>query len=135
MYLQGYSNDDFWKADAHQSFPSLKNGHMDEAEAHQLPRVECSFYSVEMCRTASYGWGIASNTQALFPKGLYRVLVTWAATGDLIDKFGLTKQELHSIWPWSPGLKCLINTEVSLTWLIIWEVLWVGKKNFVWQSW
>lgn len=55
MYLQGYSNDDdFWKADAHQSFPSLNNGHMDEAEAHQLPRAECSFYSVEMSCTASY---------------------------------------------------------------------------------
>lgn len=45
--------------------------------------------------------------------------MTWAATGDLIDKFGLTKQKLHSIWCWLPGLKCLSNDEASLAWLVL----------------
>lgn len=32
---------------------------------------------------------------------------------------GCKKQKSHSIWHWSPGLKCLSNNEVSLAWLVL----------------
>ena len=34
------------------------------------------------------------------------------------------------LWPWAPGMKCLNNDKASLTWLVIRNALWVGKKLF-----
>ena len=38
--------------------------------------------------------------------------------------------EGHLLWPWAPGMRCLNNNKASLTWLVIQNALWVGKKLF-----
>ena len=34
------------------------------------------------------------------------------------------------LWPWAPRMRCLNNDEASVTWLVIRDALWVGKKLF-----
>lgn len=43
------------------------------------------------------------------------------------------RDRIGSSWPRAPGLKCLINDGASLTWLMIWNALLVGKKSFAVQ--
>ena len=42
----------------------------------------------------------------------------------------MTAVEGCLLWPWDPGMRCLNNDEASLTWLVIRNTLWVGKKLF-----
>ena len=42
----------------------------------------------------------------------------------------MTEVEGCWLWPLAPGMRCLNNEEASLTWLVIRNALWVGKKLF-----
>ena len=42
----------------------------------------------------------------------------------------MTEAEGCLLWPWAPRMRCLNNDEASLTWLVIRNALWVGKKLF-----
>ena len=121
-----------WKEDAKQSFPSLRSVHFADGEAHRLPRRECPFY--RECRHAlrvlsrlQTGF---SDSRPLSSRALYRCLVRGAASDGLIGELGVTEAEGRLLWSWAPRMRCLNNDEASLTWLVIWSALWVGKKLF-----
>ena len=122
----------FWKEDAKKAFPALRSVHSDDGEAHRLPRNECSFY--RECRRALKVLlrvkERLSITQPLKRKALYRIIVRGAVHDDLAEGLGLTKGEARSVWPWPTGMKPLNNNEASLSWRIIRNALWVGKKLF-----
>ena len=130
MCMQPDENGGFWKEDARNTFPSLRNVRSPEEEATGGSPGEGSFYGE--CRRALGALLRAtaglSDVQALSRKALYQVLVRGRVHDDLIDDLGLSKREARSIWPWTPGLKCLNNTEASLTWLVIRGALWIGKR-------
>ena len=46
----------------------------------------------------------------------------------------MTAVEGRLLWHWALGMRCLNNDEASLTWLVIRNVLWVGKKLFLAQQ-
>ena len=125
-----------WKEDAKQSFPSLKSVQSADGEAHRLPRRECPFY--RECRHAlkvlsRLQTGL-SDSRPLSSRALYRCLVRGAASDGLIGKLGVTEAEGRLLWPWAPRMRCLNNDEASLTWLVIRNALWVGKKLFAAQQ-
>ena len=45
----------------------------------------------------------------------------------------MTAVEDCLLWPWASGMRCLNNDEASLTWLVIRNAHWVGKKLFTAQ--
>lgn len=59
------------------------------------------------------------------------MLVREGVHDDLIDDLGLMRGEYRSMGSWPPRLKCLTNSEASLTWLTIRDALWVDKRSFV----
>ena len=121
-----------WKEDAKQSFPSRRSVHSADGEAHRLPRCECPFY--HKCRHAlkvlsRLQTGL-SDSRPLSSRALYRCLVRGAASDGLIGELGVMEAEGCLLWPWAPRMRCLNNDEASLTWLVIRNALWVGKKLF-----
>ena len=125
-----------WKEDARQSFPSLRSVHFADGEAHRLPRRECPFY--RECRHAlrvlsRLQTGL-SDSRPLSSRALYQCLVRGAASDGLIGELGVTEAEGRLLWPWAPRMRCLNNDEASLTWLVIRNALWVGKKLFAAQQ-
>ena len=121
-----------WKEDAKQSFPLLRSVHPADGEAHRSPRRECPFY--RECRHAlkvlyQLQTGL-SDCQPLSIMALYRCLLRGATSDGLIGKIGVTKMEGRLLWSWAPGMRCLNNDVASLTWLVIKNALWVGKKLF-----
>ena len=125
-----------WKEDAKQSFPSLRSVHFADGETHRLPRCECPFY--RECRHAlkvlsRLQTGL-SDSRPLSSRALYRCLVRGAASDGLIGELGVTEAEGRLLWPWAPRLRCLNNDEASLTWLVIRNALWVGKRLFAAQQ-
>ena len=125
-----------WKEDAKQSFPSLRSVHFADGEAHRLPRCECPFY--RECRRAlkvlSRLQTCLSDSRPLSSRALYRCLVRGTASDGLIGELGVTEAEGRLLWPWAPRMRCLNNDEASLTWLVIRNALWVGKKLFAAQQ-
>ena len=125
-----------WKEDAKKSFPSLRSVHFADGEAHRLPRCECPFY--RECRHAlkvlsRLQTGL-SDSRPLSSRALYRCIVRGAASNGLIGELGVTEAEGRLLWPWAPRMRCLNNDEASLTWLVIRNALWVGKKLFAAQQ-
>ena len=125
-----------WKEDAKQSFPLLRSVHFADGEAHRLPRRECPFY--RECRHAlrvlsRLQTGL-SDSRPLSSRALYQCLVRGAASDGLIGELGVTEAEGRLLWPWAPRMRCLNNDEASLTWLVIRNALWVGKKLFAAQQ-
>ena len=45
----------------------------------------------------------------------------------------MTAKEGRLLWPCAPEMRCLNNDKASLTWLVIRNALWVGKKLFTAQ--
>lgn len=130
MCLQLDENDEFLKEDTHKNFTSLRSVHSCEEEARCLPQGEGSYWKCWLALKYLL-WVTDSlfNVQPLFHKALYQVLLgEEEGHDDLLCDLALTKQEAHSIWPWVAGLKCLTNTEASLTWLVIWGAHWISKK-------
>lgn len=74
-----------------------------------------------------FGYRLASQLWPSSREALYRVLIVMVSGGgqDLIEVL-----QFRSLWTWACGLKCLYNSEVSLIWLMIRDVFWVGKKSF-----
>ena len=70
------------------------------------------------------------DSQPLSSRSLYPCLVRDAASDGLIGELGVTETEGRLLWPWAPRMRCLNNDEASLTWLVIRNALWVGKKLF-----
>ena len=121
-----------WKEDAKQSFPSLRSVHSADGEAHRLPRRECPFYrecqhALKVLSRLQTG---LSDSRPLSSRALYHCLVRGAASDGLIGELSVTEVEGHLLWPWAPRMRCLNNDEASLTWLVIRNALWVGKKLF-----
>ena len=122
----------FWKKDAKQPFLSLRSVHSADGETHRLPRCECPFY--HECRHtlkvfSRLQTGV-SDSRPLSDRALYRCLVREAVSDDLICELDVTAVQSRLLWPWAPGMRCLNNDEASLTWLVIRNALWVGKKLF-----
>lgn len=109
MCLQQDGNGELWK-DTCQSFPSLESVNTDKEEAHQHPWAKCSFYWE--CQNALHylllkNDGLA-DTRVLSLRALHQGGGGAAKDGP-IDALSLTKQEFHSICPWTPELKCFNN--------------------------
>ena len=45
----------------------------------------------------------------------------------------MTKEESRLLWPWAPGLRCLNNDKVSLSWRMIRNVLRIARRLFTAQ--
>ena len=75
-----------------------------------------------------------SDSRPLLSRALYRCLVSRAACDILIGELGVTEAEGRLLWPWAPRMRCLNNDEASLTWLVIRNALWIGKKLFAAQQ-
>ena len=128
MCLRDTAAGSVWKEDAKLSFPLLRSVHFADGDAHRLPRRECPFYCE--CRHAlkvlsRLQTGL-SDSRTLSSRALYRCLVRGAANDGLIGE----EAEGSLLWPWAPRMRCLNNDEASLTWLVIRNALWVGKKLF-----
>ena len=108
-----------WKEDAKQSFLSLRSVH----SADGLPRPECPF-----CCKCRHALKVLSDSRPLSSRALYQCLVRGAASDGLIGELGVMEAEGRLLWPWAPRMRCLNNDEASLTWLVIRNALWVGKK-------
>ena len=115
-----------------QSFPSLRSVHSADGEAHRLPRLECPFYRecLHALKVLSRLQTGLSDSRPLLSRALYRCLVSGAVSDGLIGELGVTEAECCLLWPWAPRMRCLNNDEASLTWLVIRNALWVGKKLF-----
>ena len=132
MCSQDMAAGSFWKEDAKQSFPSLRSVHSADGETHFLPRHECLFCcehrnALKVLSRLQTG---LSDSRLLSSRALYHCLVGGGASNDLIGELGMTVVEGCLLWPWAPRMRCLNNDEASLTWLVIWNALWVGKKLF-----
>ena len=132
MCSQDTAAGSFWKEDAKQPFLSLRSVHSTDRETYRLPRCDCPFH--RECRHAlkvlSRLQAGLSDSRPLSCRALYRCLVRMAVSDDLIGELGVTAVEGRLLWPWAPGMRCLNNDEASLTWLVIRNSLWVGKKLF-----
>ena len=97
-----------------------------------MPRRECSFYREcrHVLRLLSWLQTGLFDSWPLSSRALYRCLVRGAASDGLIGELGVTEVEGRLLWSWAPRMRCLNNDEASLTWLVIWNALWVGKKLF-----
>ena len=130
MCTQDRETGGLWMEDTRKAFPALRGVHDSEGEAHRLPRGECPFYR-ECRRALKFLLRVKeslSSALLLSRKALYRVLVRGSVRDVIGEGLPLTKEQLRSIWPWAPGSGCLTNDEASLTWLVIRDALWVGRR-------
>ena len=58
---------------------------------------------------------------------MYAILCVSASWTGCVHK---TTRQSCFLWPWAPRMRCLNNDKASLTWLVIQNALWVGKKLF-----
>ena len=63
-------------------------------------------------------------------EGLVNMIVS-TIQDDFIKEFGMTKEKGRLLWLGAPGMRCLSNNKASLTWLVIWNALWVAQETFL----
>lgn len=128
--IQDGKNGIFWKKDTKTLFHPW--GARTQLRGRFAICLRCSFYSEvhHVLKILSWIWADLSEIRPLLREALYRMLISRDLHNDLIEVLGLTSEEFSSICPWIPRLKCLSNGETPLTWLMIRNVLWVGKMSF-----
>lgn len=133
MCAQDDGKNAFWKKDAKTSLLSLRSMHSTVGEAHRLPWSKCSFYC-ECCHALNVFF--LDTSRLLWELAIVkRGIISGVSRGG-----GCLQWSNHNAWfddgqvslhiAWMPELKCLTNNEISLTWLMIQNTLWVGKKSF-----
>ena len=117
--------DTVWRLKASRTFPRLKSD--PKAYVDLQPLGETLF--VRECRTALRNL-LGSSDLSRPQKEQYRELVVGSASDPLSERRGWTTEEICSHWNWAPGSSFLNNSEFSLTWRLVRNVLPLVGLNY-----
>ena len=114
-----------WRLKASRTFPRLQSD--PKAEGRHKPLRETLF--VRECWTALHNL-LGSSDLSRPRKELYQELVVGSASDPLSERYGWTTEEICSHWNWVPGSSFLNNSEFSLTWQLVRNVLPLVGLNY-----
>ena len=119
------TGDAVWRRKASRTFPRLKSD--PRTEGRRKPLGETLF--VRKCRKALRNL-LGSSDLSRPRKELYRELVVGSSSDPLSEWRCWTAEEIRSHWNWAPGSSFLNNSEFSLTWRLVRNVLPLVGLNY-----
>ena len=114
-----------WRRKASQTFPHLQS--VSKSEGRRKPMGEALFD--RECRTALHNL-LGSSDLSQPRKELYQELVVGSALDPLSERRGWMAEEIHFHWNWTPVSSFLNNSEFSLTWRLVRNVLPLLGLNY-----